>query len=69
MERGSKAKEKFSPLPVLQNTISSTIGLSRVSEYGILRPSSFVAVLTFFLAIFRWFLWKLEHPMEANANK
>lgn len=30
----------------------------------------FVAVLTsFFLVIFQWFLWRLQHVMEANTNE
>lgn len=47
MERGGKAKEKYSLLLVLLSTNSSISGLSKVSEHGILKSMSFVLVLIF----------------------
>lgn len=57
MERGSKVREEFSPLLVLTNAGSAINGLSRVSQYGILKTTSFVALFAyFFLVVFQWFL-------------
>lgn len=52
MERGGNVKKKFRPLLVLMNANSSTGGLSRDSEYRVLKSTSFVGFLTFLSGYF-----------------